>query len=278
MNNLSWPTCVLLGILLGMGLVAADRSTGETPSASAEAADPDSEAAGDEAGGSGGDGDDGGNGDSGGSGGSGGGDGHPDTGGAPTSGGEYALTLTFDDGPHPAYTPQVLELLDRHDATAVFCVVGRQVREHPELVRRIVASGHRLCNHTFTHDQRLAKAGPDAVAREIARTHSAIEDAVGPDVEVRYFRQPETYVRPEIMPALDDAGLEPLDWTVDPRDWSEPGATSIVQGVLSEVRPGAIVLLHDGGGDRSQTVVALEQILAGLDTAGYRHSWPGDGS
>lgn len=258
MNQLSWPATVLLGILLGMALVAADRPADERTAA--EEAGP-GRAPGQGAGDAG-DADDA-------------EQTNPDTGAAGAdANSNYALTLTFDDGPHPTYTPEVLALLEQHDAVAVFCVVGERVREHPELVRQIVEDGHALCNHTYTHDEQLSDRSRATIEQEICDTTDAIESALGHEADVRYFRQPNMYVQPEIMPVLDSLGLEPLDWDIDPRDWSRPGSESIVQGVLSEVRPGAVVLLHDGGGDRSQTVAALEQILDGLDTAGYRYALP----
>lgn len=269
MNNLSWPACILIGILLGMGFAAADRTVDQRGQ---DAAGPEAGSGeGSSAAGSDGDG----AGDAGGSGDSAQADDESGPTGDPNSG--YALTLTFDDGPDPTYTPQVLDLLAEHDATAVFCVVGERVREHPQLVRRIVAEGHALCNHTFSHDDEIGQRDRAAVETEISDTEAAIAEAVDRDVEVAYFRQPNTYVQPRIVPVLDGAGLQPLDWTVDPRDWAQPGTESIVQDVLSEVRPGAIVLLHDGGGDRSQTVAALERILDGLDKAGYRYEFPGEG-
>ncbi|TDD68306.1 polysaccharide deacetylase family protein [Jiangella aurantiaca] len=198
---------------------------------------------------------------------------NPDTGGVAE---DYTVTLTFDDGPHPVYTPQVLELLEEHDAIAVFCMVGQRAREHPEIVRQVVDAGHALCNHTDTHDEKLSERTREEIERQITETDEALDDAVGGDTEVRWFRQPATFVQPQVETVLGDHGLEPLDWTLDPRDWSRPGTESIVQDVLGGLEPGSVILLHDGGGDRSQTVAALDQILTGLDAAGYRYVLPGD--
>ncbi|TDE09441.1 polysaccharide deacetylase family protein [Jiangella asiatica] len=271
MNQLSWPATILLGILLGLAAVGAERSADDEGAAAAGGATASPTASSD-----GGDGPDSGSGSgesSGDSSADSDGETSPDTGGEPL---DYSVTLTFDDGPHPVYTPQVLELLDQYDATAVFCVVGQRLREHPEVVRQIVDAGHALCNHTDTHDDQLSERDRDEIEQQIAEADEAIDTAVGDDVAVRYFRQPNTAVQPEVEEVLDEFGLEPLDWTVDPRDWSRPGTMSIVQDVLGQIRPGAVILLHDGGGDRSQTVAALEQILAGLDAAGYRTVLPGD--
>jgi peptidoglycan/xylan/chitin deacetylase (PgdA/CDA1 family) len=192
------------------------------------------------------------------------------------TGDRYTLTLTFDDGPNPTYTPQVLALLHKHDATAVFCVVGQSVHDYPQLVQRTVAAGHTLCNHTYAHDGQFSKRTKQDMVRDISRTKEEIDSAVGGRATVPYFRQPNTYVQPSVMPVLESLDLRPLDWTIDPRDWSRPGADAIVQSVLGQLRPGAVVLLHDGGGDRSQTVAALEQILDGIDAAGYRYVMPGE--
>lgn len=281
---MSMPTAILIGILLGLAAVAANGKD-EEPSSPSERGNETSSETGDGGGAGGGSGGSGGGsgsaGDSGGSGDSTGDDGeqgHPDTGSAGVPADGYALTLTFDDGPHPKHTQQVLELLEAHDAKAVFCVVGQRVREHPELVRKVLDAGHALCNHTETHDSKLSQRARDEIEDELSDTEAAIDAAAGEDVDVPYFRQPSMHIQPQVLPIAKDLGYEPLNWTVDPRDWSEPGTTTIVRRVLNQVRPGAVVLLHDGGGDRSQTVAALKQILTGLDAAGYRYVMPGGGS
>lgn len=191
------------------------------------------------------------------------------------SGTDYVVTLTFDDGPHPTYTPQVLRILRDHDVQAVFCVVGEAVRENPELVRDIVEAGHQLCNHTFDHDNHLADRTDQQIRAQLTRTADAIE-AADADADVPFFRQPATYVTDNVAAVARDEGYTPLDWTVDPRDWSTPGADAVLTRVLDRIRPGSVVLLHDGGGDRSGTVAALDQILTALDTAGYDVVLPED--
>lgn len=261
MDRLSWPTCILLGILLGLGAVAAQRTEADrTATVTADGAPQQPATSGDDTSsrsdaGSAGDAS----------------DVAPDTGRKDN----YTVTLTFDDGPHPTYTPEVLDLLEQYDATAVFCMVGKEAAAHPQLVRKVVAAGHSLCNHSYTHDEQLADRTADRIKQEISKTAKALETAVD-DADVRYFRQPGVHVQPQVEPIAESFDLAPLNWTIDPRDWSRPGTESIVQGVLSELRPGAIVLLHDGGGDRSQTVAALEQILSGIDLAGYSYVVPGE--
>lgn len=210
------------------------------------------------------------------------GDGFPDTGGATVpalpapSAGVGAVTLTFDDGPHATYTPQILDLLAAHDATAVFCVVGEQVRRHPEMVQRIVAEGHALCNHTDSHDAELTERSTEVIGQEIDTTTTAISAAV-PDAEASFFRQPARFVTPKVAPVARQRGLTILDWTIDTRDWARPGASAIVKSVVDQVQPGSVILLHDGGGNRTQTVQALAQILTMLTASGYQTVIPETG-
>jgi peptidoglycan/xylan/chitin deacetylase (PgdA/CDA1 family) len=183
------------------------------------------------------------------------------------------IALTFDDGPDPTWTPQVLALLRAARVHATFCLVGREVAAYPRLVARIVAEGHRLCNHTFDHDERLATRPVPVINRDIQAATAAIRRAV-PGASIGLFRAPGgafTGGLDRLLPAL---GLRPLGWSVDPDDWRRPGAPAIVARVLAQVRPGSIILLHDGGGDRAQTVAALQQLLPALTTRGYQFVQP----
>lgn len=183
------------------------------------------------------------------------------------------VAITFDDGPHGAYTPRILEILDRHNAVAVFCVVGQMVNEHADLVQRIVDEGHALCNHTFTHDSRLSQRPTSRIADEVKRTRKAIH-AAAPGAPIPYFRQPTIFVTDEVGAVTDALGYQRLDWTLDTKDWTTPGADAI-RRVVQQLRPGAIILLHDGGGDRTDTVAALPRILDAIAAAGLRVGLPG---
>jgi peptidoglycan-N-acetylglucosamine deacetylase len=177
-------------------------------------------------------------------------------------GGE-GLALTFDDGPDPRWTPAVLDLLRRHRARVTFCVVGEHVAAHPELVRRIADEGHALCDHTWTHDQALTSR-PTAVLRtELRRTYDAIVAATGGRKPL-YFRAPAGHWSPRVVAEARRLGLRPLGWSVDPADWRGPPPAAIASRVMQGAAPGAIVLLHDGYGDRAATVTALEAILRAL--------------
>ncbi|HEY9475186.1 MAG TPA: polysaccharide deacetylase family protein [Mycobacteriales bacterium] len=170
-----------------------------------------------------------------------------------------AVALTFDDGPDPRWTPRVLDLLRANHVHATFCLIGQSARAHPALVRRIVAEGNALCDHTWDHDERMPAAPVAHVEQEIQTAAEAIATASG-GVSPRYFRAPGGNWSPVELAQAGAIGMRPLAWSVDPRDWSRPGTTHILRAVLS-ARPGDVILCHDGGGDRSQTVAALARAL-----------------
>jgi peptidoglycan-N-acetylglucosamine deacetylase len=179
-----------------------------------------------------------------------------------TTGDDY-VGLTFDDGPDPTYTPQVLALLRKHEVKATFCLVGVNAKAYPELVRAIAADGHTLCNHSWNHDFRLGSRSRSAIRADLERTNAAIRDAV-PGADIRYFRQPGGNWTKSVVAVARELGMTSLHWEVDPQDWRRPGARSIANQVISGTVRGAIVLLHDGGGDRQGTVEALRSILPSL--------------
>ncbi|MFE9693042.1 polysaccharide deacetylase family protein [Micromonospora sp. NPDC005806] len=183
--------------------------------------------------------------------------------GSRISTGSSRVALTFDDGPDPQYTPQVLALLKEYGVKATFCVVGQNAQEHPDLIEAIVADGHTLCNHSWNHDIALGKRSPDAIRADLLRTSDAIRAAV-PDAPIAYFRQPGGAWTPPVVSACEELGMTPLHWAVDPSDWQAPGAAKITTTVMSQTRPGSIVLMHDAGGDRSGTVEALQRLLPAL--------------
>jgi len=190
-----------------------------------------------------------------------------------TGQGNRWVALTFDDGPNPRFTPQVLQLLRRYHAKAVFCVIGREVQRYPDVVRAIVADGHRLCNHTMAHDQRLRHKPPAAIRADMRQVNAAIHRSV-PRMRVSYFRAPAGNWSSGLRHIAEQAGMQPLGWTVDTRDWADPGVQTIVATTRKQLRPGGVVLLHDGGGDQSQTIQALGQLLPTLAKQGYRFGFP----
>lgn len=180
----------------------------------------------------------------------------------------FQVAFTFDDGPDPRWTPQVLDVLARHDAVATFCVIGEQVPDNEHLLRRIVNEGHALCNHSMTHDYGLAAEDANTVSGEIVAVTRLLEQAA-PQVDVAAFRAPGGRFGPVVVDQARAQGLDPWAWSVDSHDWDGRDADSIVTAVLDGVAPGAVVLLHDGGGDRSATVAALDEVLPVLSSVGY---------
>ncbi|MEU8329592.1 polysaccharide deacetylase family protein [Micromonospora sp. NPDC048839] len=177
--------------------------------------------------------------------------------------GARPVVLTFDDGPSPAWTPKVLDQLRVSGVTATFCVVGREVQRHPELVRRIVREGHQLCNHSWRHDLDLARRPVAEIKADLERTNNAILAAV-PGAKVPFYRQPGGRWTSEVLGVAKDLGMRPLHWSVDPQDWDKPNAATIGKRVHAAARPGAIVLLHDGGGNRAATLAACPHLIADL--------------
>jgi peptidoglycan/xylan/chitin deacetylase (PgdA/CDA1 family) len=185
--------------------------------------------------------------------------------GALTDTGNGNVALTFDDGPDPSYTLQVLALLRQYHVTATFCLIGENVEQYPDLVRAIVADGHTLCNHSWDHDENMASKTPDQIRADLVKTTAEIQ-AAAPGAVVRYYRQPGGNWSPSIVSVARDLGMSSLDWSVDPQDWTVPATAAIESTVLGQALPGSIVLMHDGGGDRSHTVEALRVMLPTLES------------
>lgn len=180
------------------------------------------------------------------------------------------VSFTFDDGPWPDSTSQVLKLLKQHHVQATFCLIGNQAKAHPSLVRREVAAGHELCAHSRDHDLAMGKKGARYVDAEVGDGLVEIKKAAPRGTPVRFYRQPGGLWSPTVVKAMNKHDLDPLRWSDDPRDWSRPGSTVIVRRVVSQLHPGAVILMHDGGGDRSQSVEALRFLLHALIAAGWK--------
>jgi peptidoglycan-N-acetylglucosamine deacetylase len=183
--------------------------------------------------------------------------------GAKRSTGSTAVALTFDDGPDPTWTPQVLDLLRQQGVKATFCMVGLHIRDHPDLVARIVREGHTLCNHSWQHDMDLGKKTAAQIRADLTRTSAEIRKAV-PNARIPYYRQPGGKWTATIVNTAKSMGMAPLGWAVDPADWSKPGTQLIIDRVTQHTHAGSIVLMHDGGGDRSQTLAACRTLLPWL--------------
>ncbi|MFR9777763.1 bifunctional polysaccharide deacetylase/glycosyltransferase family 2 protein [Micromonospora sp. MS34] len=191
------------------------------------------------------------------------------------------LALTFDDGPDPRWTPQILDVLRRYHAHATFFVVGSRVDEHPELVRRILAGGHEIGSHTFTHAD-LAAVSAWRAGAELSWTRNAIAGVTGREVtllRLPFSSTTATMTEPQYRALRDAAGSGHVAVLADrdARDWERPGVPAIVRAATPQGGAGAVVLMHDGGGDRGQTVAALEQLLPRLSQAGYRFTTVSEG-
>jgi peptidoglycan/xylan/chitin deacetylase (PgdA/CDA1 family) len=176
------------------------------------------------------------------------------------------VVLTFDDGPIPRYTDEILGVLDRYQIKGVFFLIGREAEAHPDLVRKIVQGKHELGNHTYSH--RLSEGDdPATIARELTLTEEAVRKAV-PGARLRWFRPPGGVLGGWIMDVAQEKGYVPVLWSIDPRDWQN-SADGIAGQILERVRPGSVLLFHDGGGNREATVAALPVIIEGLKERGY---------
>ncbi len=174
-----------------------------------------------------------------------------------------AVYLTFDDGPHFRYTPQILEVLAEYDAKATFFVVGRSAQNQGELIKKMYDAGHAIGNHSWNHSK-LGSADWDTFEKEVEGT----EQVLG-GYGSHCLRPPYGDVGPNLLANADTAGYSLIYWTVDPLDWLNQNPETIASRVLTKVQPGSIVLLHDGGDNRTGTIEALGTILATLSAEGY---------
>jgi peptidoglycan/xylan/chitin deacetylase (PgdA/CDA1 family) len=175
------------------------------------------------------------------------------------------IAMTFDDGPSAANTPRLLDILKQRNIKATFFLIGQNVASNPDIVRRILADGHEIGNHSWTHPQ-LSKLSDDRVTAEITKTQDAIKDASGFTPTI--LRPPYGAITARQREWIESKfGLSIILWSIDPFDWKRPGASVITQRILSQVRPGAIILSHD---IHKQTVDAMPATLDGLIAKGYK--------
>lgn len=182
---------------------------------------------------------------------------------------EKALALTFDDGPNEKYTPQVLQLLRENGAKATFFVIGKRAEKYPELVKQMVTGGHEIANHTYSHPS-FAHISNEKMSDEITRCEEAIVKITGHKPTL--FRPPGGACSLETVKFAKQKGYDVVlwSWHQDTRDWSRPGVSFIIHRVLDGTHSGDIVLFHDHGGNRKQTIQALRTILPALRERGYK--------
>jgi len=185
--------------------------------------------------------------------------------------GSRQLALTYDDGPNDPYTERLLEVLERHQVKATFFLIGRFVKQRPDLARAVVGAGHVIGNHTWDHPN-LIFCSVAELRRQLQQTQQAIFDATG--VEAKLFRPPFGGRRPDTLSVARSLGLQPVMWNVTCRDWKAKSAEEIVGHAERQMCGGDVILLHDGefhriGVDRSRSVEASDRILSRYKGKGY---------
>ncbi|SRR5260221_3196108 len=177
------------------------------------------------------------------------------------------IALTFDDGPNPYYTPLILRILQKYSVKATFFCIGRQVAAYPALVKQEYKAGHVIGNHSWSHPD-MALLSAASIRLQLVSTSNAIQEVTG--VQPIYFRPPYGIMSVPVLTQAYHLGLTTVIWNDEARDWQLPGMSVIVKRIFGLARNGAIILMHDGGGNRSQTVAALPYIIRGLRSRGFR--------
>jgi peptidoglycan/xylan/chitin deacetylase (PgdA/CDA1 family) len=177
------------------------------------------------------------------------------------------IALSFDDGPNPPYTSQVLDVLSSYHVQATFFVIGIRVTYYPDLVRQGYEQGNAIGNHTWTHPE-LTRLSADDVFSQLQQTSNEIKSVIGSAPTV--FRPPYEEYNASVQSIAASLGLSTVLWNVDPRDWALPGTNAIIANVLNNVHDGSIIEMHDGGGNRGETVAALPTIITTLEQRGFR--------
>ncbi len=187
-------------------------------------------------------------------------------------GSDRLASITFDDGPNPIATPRILDVLKADDVKATFFILGRHADRWPDLVKRVADEGHQIGNHGWYH-RKLHRRSPGYVRDDLTRGTESIERACG--VHPSVFRAPHGFRSPWVTPIARSLGQRTIGWSLGVWDSARPGADEIVKRTLDGMRPGSILLLHDGdgydpAGDRVQTAEALPGIISGLRSRGFR--------
>jgi polysaccharide deacetylase family sporulation protein PdaB len=176
------------------------------------------------------------------------------------------IALTFDDGPSPQYTEAILQVLRRYHVKATFFMLGIWVQRYPDLAREVVADGHAVGDHSWSHPD-LTQLSASQITQQLSMTSAAIQQITG--VQTTLFRPPFRDYNRQVLDIAASLHLSTILWNVDPHDWARPGTGPIISTALGNAQNGAIILLHDGGGDRSQTVAALPSIIGQLQARGF---------
>jgi peptidoglycan-N-acetylglucosamine deacetylase len=185
--------------------------------------------------------------------------------------GSRLLALTYDDGPNDPHTLRLLDVLAKHNVHATFFLIGRYIRQQPQIARELVQAGHVVGNHTFTHPLLIFKSEAE-IRQELTQCRDALQDAIGNPSDL--FRPPFGGRRPATLSVARQLGLVPVMWNVTGYDWNAPPAAAIERKVAKQIRGGDVILLHDGGhkqmgADRSQTVIATDHLITRYKAEDY---------
>lgn len=178
---------------------------------------------------------------------------------------DKVIALTFDDGPHPDYTPAILELLEQYNAKATFFCIGKNIDNNKQLSTTIKNKGHELGNHSWSHSPMFSLFGKNKVKEELIHTNNLISEITGSSCKL--FRPPYGVTNPPIAKALKSLPLKTIGWSIRSFDTTTKNSEKIINRVLPQIKPGAIILLHD---NRSQTIKILEAILLYTSKNNYK--------
>nr|WP_145405811.1 polysaccharide deacetylase family protein [Paenibacillus xylanexedens] len=181
---------------------------------------------------------------------------------------EKVVAFTFDDGPHPVYTPQVLDIFRRAGGHATFFMIGEEMEAHPDIAAEVHRAGHEIANHTYTHPN-LTELTLEEAGEELRRAEQLVQKVTGGSA--RSFRPPYFGINDDILALAAERGYRTIGAANGAaRDWDNPGTQHIVEHSRSAVKPGSVLIFHDGYGDRSQTVEAVRVLVEELTADGYR--------
>ncbi|WP_078546555.1 polysaccharide deacetylase family protein [Litchfieldia alkalitelluris] len=183
--------------------------------------------------------------------------------------GKNQVALTFDDGPDPRFTPQLLDVLKKNNVKATFFLMGARAEAFPDLVKRIQAEGHIIGNHTYWHPNLVEQGDLATLEREVTQTERVLEELLG--YRTKLFRAPYGFLYNELVEKLAQMNYSVIGWSVDSLDWQESAPEVITYTITSNIHPGAIILMHDGAewdGDRTNTIKSVEQLIPVLKQQG----------
>lgn len=181
---------------------------------------------------------------------------------------EKAVAFTFDDGPHPVYTQQILEIFRRAGGQATFFMIGKEIESYPEIAAEVHREGHEIANHTFTHPN-LTELTLEQAGEELQRAENVIREVTGNPAKL--FRPPYFGINDDILFLAVEQGYHTVAAVNGgAKDWDNPGVEYILEHTRPTVKPGSVLIFHDGYGDRSQTVEAVRILVEELIAEGYR--------